>query len=449
MDQIESDYCVVGAGCAGATAALRIFQAGHTVALLEARDRVGGRVWTQERSGIPIDYGGQWLGSGQERAYSLLKELGIQTYPTWTKGHNVFVISGKVRKYQGEIVIPKGGPISLLNLGLVLRQFAKWSGEVPLEAPWTAKRAKEWDSMTVATWINTSAKSATARKMLAALMSGIYTSDPGEVSMLFALFHAKSCGGINATLSAEIQSDRILGGAQLIPEKIAEKLGSSVHLNSPVKRIGQDAKNVVVSSNAVTVRTKRVIVAVPPSISSCITYEPVLPADRGMLVQRLPAGTAVKCAAIYNEPFWRGDGLSGQSIDLDSLVESTYDGSPPSGLGTLNAFAVGHKARELARLSSADRKSAFIRQLVKIFGPKASTPVDFVDHNWGEEEWTRGCYMAHWPPGVITEYGSALWDPIGRIHWAGTETSTAFNGAIEGAVRSGERAASEVMKADA
>jgi monoamine oxidase len=358
------------------------------------------------------------------------------------------VISGKVRKYQGEI--PRADPISLLNLGLVLRQFAKWSDEVPLEAPWTAKRAKEWDSMTVATWINSSAKSATARKMLTALMNGIYTSDPGEVSMLFALFQAKSCGGINAILSAGkgMQNDRIQGGAQLIPEKIAEKLGGSVHLNSPVKRIAQDAKNVVVSSDAVTVRAMRVIVAVPPSISSRITYEPVLPAERAMLVQRLPAGTAVKCAAIYNEPFWRGDGMSGQSVDLDSLVEATYDGSPPSGLGTLNAFAFGHKARELARLSSADRKSTFIRQLVKIFGPKASTPVDFVDHNWADEEWTRGCFMAHWPPGVITEYASALWDPIGRIHWAGTETSTAFNGAIEGAVLSGERAASEAIKAE-
>jgi monoamine oxidase len=133
-----------------------------------------------------------------------------------------------------------------------------------------------------------------------------------------------------------------------------------------------------------------------------------------MLVQKLPAGTAVKCAAIYNERFWRGDGMSGQSVDLDSLVEVTYDGSPHSGLGTLNAFAFGHKARELARLSSADRKSTFIRQLVKIFGPKASTPVDFVDHNWTDEEWTRGCFMAHWPPGVITEYTSALWDPIGQ-----------------------------------
>lgn len=446
MDHVESDYCVVGAGCAGATAALRISHAGHTVSLLEARDRVGGRVWTQEHSGIPIDYGGQWLGLGQERAYALVKELGIGTYPTWTEGHNVFVISGKVRKYQGEF--SKVGPISLLNLDLKLRQFAKWSDEVPLESPWTAKRAKEWDSMTVATWINSSAKSAAARKMLTALMSGIYTCDPGEVSMLFALFHAKSCGGIYAILSAEIQNIGISGGAQLIPEKIAEKLGSSIHLNSPVKRIAQDAKNVIVSSDAVTVTTKRVIVAVPPSISSRITYEPVLPADRAMLVQRLPAGTAVKCAAIYNEPFWRGYGMSGQSMDLDSLVGSTYDGSPPSGLGTLNAFAVGHKARELARLSNADRKSTFIRQLVKIFGPKASTPVDFVDHNWAEEEWTRGCYMAHWPPGVITEYGSALWDPIGRIHWAGTETSTAFNGSIEGAVHSGERAASEAINAE-
>jgi monoamine oxidase len=440
---------VVGAGCAGATAALRVFQAGHTVALLEARDRVGGRVWTQEHSGIPIDYGGQWLGSGQQRAYALVKELDIQTYPTWTKGHNVFVISGKVRKYQGEI--PKADPISLLNLGLVLRQFAKWSDEVPLKAPWTAKRAKEWDSMTVATWINNSAKSATARKMLTSLMNGIYTSDPAEVSMLFALFQAKSCGGINALLSVGkgMQNDRISGGAQLIPEKIAEKLGSSVHLNSPVKRIAQDAKNVVVSSDALTVRAKRVIVAVPPSISSRISYEPVLPAERAMLVQRLPAGTAIKCVAIYNEPFWRADGMSGQSIDLDSLVESTFDGSPPSGLGILNAFAYGHKAIELARLSSADRKSTLIRQLVKIFGPKASTPIDFADHNWADEEWTRGCFMAHWPPGVITEYGSALWDPIGRIHWAGTETSTAFNGAIEGAVRSWERAALEVMKTEA
>jgi monoamine oxidase len=136
-----------------------------------------------------------------------VKELGIQTYPTWTKGHNVFVFSGKVRKYRE---IPQADPISILNLGLVLRQFAKWSDEVPLEAPWTAKRAKEWDSMTVATWINNSAKSATARKMLTALMNGIYTADPGEVSMLFALFQAKSCGGINAILRAYAKSPLLL-----------------------------------------------------------------------------------------------------------------------------------------------------------------------------------------------------------------------------------------------
>ena len=266
--------------------------------------------------------------------------------------------------------------------------------------------------MTVATWINNSAKSATARKMLTALMNGIYTADPGEVSMLFALFQAK-VGGINAILSTGkgMQNDRIQGGAQLITEKIAEKLGSSVHLNSPVKRIAQEAKNVVVSSDAVTVSAKRVIVAVPPSISSRITYEPILPAERAMLVQRLPAGTAVKCAAIYNEPFWRGDGMSGRIRRPRFPRRSHLRRLSSFRSGTLNAFAFGHKARELARLSSADRKSTFIRQLVKIFGPKASTPVDFVDHNWADEEWTRGCYMAHWPPGVITEYASALWTP--------------------------------------
>jgi len=197
------------------------------------------------------------------------------------------------------------------------------------------------------------------------------------------------------------------------------------------------------------VHARRAIVAIPPTLSGHIRYEPKLPAERALLLQRLPAGSTWKIALVYDEPFWRSDGLSGQSLAIRSSLPVTIDAcgatTPP---GILNTFACGPHGHELARLAPAARRQFVIDEMRSRFGPKAERVRDYAEQSWADEEWTRGCFMAHYAPGVLTQLGHVLRDPVGRLHWAGTETSPVMNGFIDGAVRSGERAAHEALAAE-
>jgi monoamine oxidase len=196
----------------------------------------------------------------------------------------------------------------------------------------------------------------------------------------------------------------------------------------------------------VSVTAARVIVAVPPTLAGRITYDPPLPAVRDQLTQRVPAGSVIKCHAVYDTPFWREAGLTGQATGDRGPVKVVFDNSPPAGSpGVLLAFLEGKAARRLNRVGPAERRDAVLGSLVDFFGPHAAKPVEYVELDWSEEEWTRGCYGAHFPPGVWTQYGPALRAPVGRIHWAGAETATVWSGYMDGAVQSGERAAAEVL----
>jgi monoamine oxidase len=287
--------------------------------------------------------------------------------------------------------------------------------------------------------------------MLRMTMVDLFTSDPSEVSLLYVLFHLHSAGGFRNQTSIEggVQQDRVVGGMQTIADRIVARLGDAVRLGTPVREIRQTGSAVEVAGDRVTVRAERAVVAIPPTLAGHIRYEPTLPAAHALLLQRLPAGFTYKIALVYDEPFWRADGLSGESLGLGSALSLTIDAcgatAPP---GILNTFACGPDARALARLEASERRRLVVDEMVARFGPKAATVRDYVEQDWAEEEWTRGCFMAHWAPGVLTQFGPLLREPVGRIHWAGTETSPVMNGFIDGAVRSGERAAVEVLAAE-
>jgi monoamine oxidase len=219
-----------------------------------------------------------------------------------------------------------------------------------------------------------------------------------------------------------------------------------VVLGSPVKRIVQDAHGVTLHSGRREVHAKRAIVAIPPTLAGRIDYQPGMPPSRDQLTQRLPQGTLIKVAAVYDKPFWREDGLNGTALSLNGPVSATFDDSPPSGKpGVVFGFVGGDEARTFMRLSRAKRRAAVIGNFKAFFGPGAAKPRDYFEMNWTREEWTRGCPVAVPGPGTLTAYGHLLRKPVGRIHWAGTETSTYWNGYMDGAVRSGERAATEVL----
>jgi monoamine oxidase len=451
MDRIEADVCVVGAGYAGLAAARRLTAAGASTVVLEARDRVGGRVWTRrdDDTGAPLDIGGTWLGSGQDAAYALAKEVNVSTYPTYAGGDTVFIgKDGGAGRSKG--VVPRLNPIVLASLGQGMLRLDAMARSLSIDQPWASRHARSWDSKTSGGWIDSQVPTKSAKHLLRASVRGLMTADPSEVSLLHFLYLIRSAGGLNKLLSVEggYQQDRIEGGAQAIADRVAAELGEAVQLAQPVERIVQDGGGVQVIARNIIVHATRAVVAIPPALASRLRYEPALPVDRAELIERMPAGSILKVLAVYEESFWRRDGLNGQSVAMNSPIETTLDASPSSGTpGVLAAFAFGPGARLLARRRPEERRRIVLDELRAAFGSKAGEPISYVEHDWAQEEWSRGCFLSHLAPGVLTQYGHALRPPVGRIHWAGTETATISHGTIDGAIRSGQRAASEVLAA--
>jgi monoamine oxidase len=444
----DVDFCVIGAGFAGLTAALRLKQAGHSVALLEARDRVGGRTFTEVRDdGTWIDRGGAWVGPGQDRIYALMNEFDIGSYKQYADGEAMMIVDGKRFRYRG--VVPRTlNPFATVNLGTAMLQLTKMCKTIPLEAPWDARKADKWDRITVASWLNHNVRSLVARNLLETAIGGTYTSDTSEISLLFALHQMASGGGPDFVFGIEggSQDSRIVGGMGAVYRPMAAQLGESLHLAQPVRGIDQDDVGVTVRSDDMTVRARRAVVAVPIAIASQILYEPMLPVDRSLLQQRMPSGSVHKINIVYDEPFWRADGLSGQSAAPGTPAQVTIDASTDAGTpGVLCVIVEGPTARELCGLDATQRRRLVLGELADRFGAKARSPVDYIEQNWTTERYSGGGMISHAPPGVLTEFGPALRQPCGRVHWAGTESSAVMCGWVDGAVRSGERAAAEVM----
>jgi monoamine oxidase len=448
-EHIETDVCVVGAGYAGLTAARRLTQEGKDVLVLEARDRIGGRVWTRKSAGgTPLDMGGTFLGPHQDRILALAAEVGVETYRTNVVGHSLLATGGKLRRYRADKT-PRINPLALASFGQAMLRLDRMATTVPVDAPWDAPKAAEWDAISAAGWLSsTSVPTRAARDMMEATLRALFATHLSEVSLLNVLLLIRSGGGLVNFMSIEggYQHFQVQGGAQSIADRMADDLGDAVRLDTPVHSISQREGSVEVRSPGVVVVARRVIVTIPPALASRILYDPPLPAEKAMLLHQLTAGTEIKTVLVYDEPFWRADGLCGASVATDEACEVTLDTSPEKGdTGVLAMYSAGHKAQALARTSPAERRMVVLDIATRRFGSRAAAPVEVMEENWAEQEWTRGCSMAHYGTGVLTNYGRAIRQPVGRIHFAGTETATVSHGAIDGAVRSGERAATEVL----
>jgi monoamine oxidase len=284
--------------------------------------------------------------------------------------------------------------------------------------------------------------------MLRLAVRAVFATEASDLSLLHFLFYSHSGGLLDRLLNVHdgAQEQRVVGGSAVLAVGLAERLGDAVRLGAPVRRIAVEGDQVRVTSDAGSFQASAVVVAVPPTLAGRIDYEPGLPPARDQLTQRLPMGSVIKSMAVYDEPFWRGDGLTGQATGDEGPIQLTFDNTPPSGApGVLLTFAEGVHARELSRVSPEDRRAATIDCLVRYFGERARTPVEFLERDWSAERWSGGCYGAHAPPGALTQFGPALRDPCGPIHWAGTETASVWAGYMDGALRSGERVAAELL----
>jgi monoamine oxidase len=454
----SADVIIVGAGLAGLTAAREITKAGRSALVLEARDRVGGRVLTHTLGpGDYAEFGGMFIGPTQDRIKALANEVGVGTFPTYNTGNNVFWANGRRLEYPNDTPFGTAPPDPVVagDIALAVTQLDEMSKSVPLDSPWSSSSAEEWDRQTLDTWLREhTSGSAEFMAVTSAATEAIFGCEPRDVSLLYTLFYIAASGNEqnpgtferNFNTADGAQESRFTGGAQTVPLRVASALGKRIVLSAPVRRIEQSSSGVTVTSDVATATGKRVIVAIPPTLAGRIHYEPALPPLRDQLTQHMPQGTMMKFEAIYDTPFWRAKGLSGQVVSENGPVKVTFDVSPPDGSpGIMMGFIGGHEARVWQNRSVDERRAAALQNLANYFGNEALNPRQVVEFNWASEVWNRGCPVAVLGPGTLIDFGPALRAPVGRVHWAGTETSTYWNGYMDGAVRSGERAAKEAL----
>lgn len=432
------DVAVVGAGLAGLSAAIALEKAGRSVCVLEARARVGGRVWSERTAGgLVIERGGQWIGPTQDRMLELARTLECETFPTYTDGAVFMNVDGHKE-------------LSRAVLLEVFGQLDEMAATLPLGEPWNAPKAREWDAQTLHTWLLGRISNPAALSLCKLVIAALFTAEADELSLLHVLAYIRSAGEIRYLLDTAggAQELRFVLGAQEIGNRLAKRLRTAtLRLNAPVRRIDQQGEQVRLNGDNFEVAASRVIVAVPTALADRIAYAPSLPGYRAQMHQRMSPGATIKISVVYKTPFWREAGASGRLFTNEGPVTVTLDNSPADlSAGVIVGFVEGDQARSFCRLQPEERRRAVLDTLVRHFGPRAEKPDDYIETDWAGEEWTRGCYGSNFPPGGWTKYGAVLREPFQRIHWAGAETSPVWMNYMEGAVRSGERAAAEVLK---
>ncbi|MGZ4426904.1 MAG: flavin monoamine oxidase family protein [Nocardioidaceae bacterium] len=450
------DVVVVGGGIAGLVTASRVAARGRSVLVLEARDRVGGRVLNHPlRNGAVVESGGAFVGPTQDHILRLAKELGVATFKEYVDGSNVYVShhAGVEQKTQYTGTIPPD-PLILPDAAQLQTRIDQMATQVPVDAPWTAADAVTWDSTSLDTWLRSNTVNPEVRNLLLCYLQPAFGSDALDMSLLFFLWYIATAGDEknpgtferSAGTADGAQDSRFVGGSQRVPLRVAARLGDAVALNAPVRRIRQEPDQVVVTSDRGQVRAARVVVACPPPTVLGIEWQPGLPPRRQALLERMPMGALMKCDAVYETPFWRANGLSGMGLNDTGAVRVCFDNTPSDGsVGALLAFVGGSTWATYGTMSRAARRKAVLEGFAAVVGDEALHPIEYVEHDWTHEQWTKGGPVALQVPGAITAYGDTIRTPFRRVHWAGTETSTYWAGYMDGAVRSGERAAREVL----
>ena len=446
---VDVDAVVVGAGLSGLVAARELEAAGASVAVLEARDRVGGRVFGQPLAdGTVVDLGGEYFGELTYKIKHLAAAVGVAERMVYDSGDKLIECSGSVRRYKG--YLPRVGARTLLDMGQATKRLERLVRTIPPEAPWCAPGARELDSQTLATWADGVFQTRSAREIFEMATEAIWCGSTADMSLLHALFYARSYGSFEylSTVRGGSQERRFAGSAQAIAQRIADSLDGRVFCSRPVRSLLDGTERIAVRGEGFEISARAAIVALPPVLAGRLIYEPSLPAARDQLTQRLPPGTAIKYVAVYEHPFWRDNGLSGQATSTRGPLRAVFDCSPEDGqIGVVGGFTGGRMARELAALPQRSRHELVIEALTRFFGHRVRNPIEFYEKNWAEDPWTRGCYNGLAQTGALTSFGEALRKPVGRIHWAGAETGVHANGSMGGAVDAGERSAREVLEA--
>ncbi|AWB94575.1 putrescine oxidase [Agromyces badenianii] len=451
MERIDCDVVIVGAGASGLTAANTLKDAGRSVVVLEARERIGGRLWTDDIDGAMLEIGGQWVSPDQDALIETLAELGLETYSRYREGENVYIdASGERRLFEGDIFpVPAKTENEIVGL---IEKLDALVAEIDPDAPWAHPRAKELDEISFAHWLETQTDDEEARLNIGMFIAGAMLTKPAHAfSALQALLMAASAGSFSNLVDADfILDQRVVGGLQQVPLRLAERLGDAVRLGQPVRTVrwqpDAPASGVVAVTDSLEVHAKHIVLALPPILISRISYEPPLPRRQQQLHQHLSMGFVIKVHAVYETPFWREAGLSGTAFSPYELCHEAYDntnhGDPR---GTLVGFVSDEEADGVFSLTPEERKARILESMSHYYGPEALNPVVYYESDWGSEEWTRGAYAASFDMGGLARYGADLRTPVGPIHFSCSDMAGKGYQHVDGAIRVGREVAAEIL----
>ncbi|GAA3527670.1 flavin monoamine oxidase family protein [Nocardioides daeguensis] len=436
------DVIVIGAGVTGLTAAWRLAEAGQEVVVLEARDRVGGRLRTDvtDQAGAPASFeiGGQWVSPDQDALISLLAELGLPTYPRHRDGDSLYVGRDRAaRRFAEDLPVSPSTRAAIAELTKKLDELA---AAMDPARPWELADARHLDSISLRTWLEEQCDDAEARDNIALYLGPAMLTKPAHAfSALQAVQMAASAGSFSNLLDADVILDRrVVGGLQSVPIELARRLGDRVRLGQDVTHVAWTEEGVVVHVGDDAYAARRLVVAVPPTVVRRIRFTPELPAEQRIAREHQSFGLVVKVQAMYPTPFWRADGLDGTAFGPYELVHEAYDNTPEGeSRGVLVGFVSDVNADAVGALDAEERRERILDALATYFGEQARHPIAYVESDWQHQELTGGAYGTSFDLGGLTRWGHVLRQPVGPIEFGSSDVAGLGFQHVDGAVRVG------------